>query len=352
MTTAAQDSPEEAEAKAAAQWPALDVGRSAGPTPWSNWVVPGLLMAGGYPSSLHDGENGRVLLTLLRCGVGCFCCLQQEVSLDVPEGAWRAGRAPRPYLQDARRLLAQHRDELGLPQPRVDWVHLPIVDGHVTADALVSRLADDLIARLARRQVVYIHCWGGHGRTGTVVAVMLARMYGLSPPAALRYTQALHDARQIPQGCRSPSTPAQRAQVRRLLAPAPGSRLPRQAAPAASARYAAREAAVVSAQRMQDAAARRQAYLAEKRSSAGAMRSIRHRQDPLQRAAVAAAAQRRALTPTPEVGRSPFAGVPLRHLTAGARLAKGSLEPATRLPPLHGRQATLGAGRPLLQTTS
>jgi hypothetical protein len=35
---------------------------------------------------------------------------------------------------------------------------------------------------------------------------------------ALRYTQAFHDSRVYPQGVRSPQTPVQRAQVRRLLA--------------------------------------------------------------------------------------------------------------------------------------
>ena len=36
---------------------------------------------------------------------------------------------------------------------------------------------------------LYIHCWGGHGRTGTLVATMLARLYSLSCSSALRYTQ-------------------------------------------------------------------------------------------------------------------------------------------------------------------
>jgi hypothetical protein len=30
-----------------------------------------------------------------------------------------------------------------------------------------------------RGEKMYIHCWGGHGRTGTLVATMLGRLYGL-----------------------------------------------------------------------------------------------------------------------------------------------------------------------------
>ncbi len=67
--------------------------------------------------------------------------------------------------------------------------------------------------RILRGERLYIHCWGGHGRTGTLVAVLLGRLYGLPYTNALRYTQAFHDARVYPQGVRSPQTPVQRAQV-------------------------------------------------------------------------------------------------------------------------------------------
>jgi hypothetical protein len=35
----------------------------------------------------------------------------------------------------------------------------------------------------------FVCCRGGHGRTGTLVAVMLGRLYGLNSSAALRLTQ-------------------------------------------------------------------------------------------------------------------------------------------------------------------
>lgn len=49
--------------------------------------------------------------------------------------------------------------------------------------------------------------------TGTLVATMLSRLYGLSYTLALRHTQAYHDSRVYPQGVRSPQTAVQRAQV-------------------------------------------------------------------------------------------------------------------------------------------
>lgn len=65
--------------------------------------------------------------------------------------------------------------------------------------------------------VVFAPCRGGHGRTGTLVAVMLGRLYDLPASGALRLTQAYHDSRVYPQGVRSPQTTVQRAQVRQLL---------------------------------------------------------------------------------------------------------------------------------------
>ena len=81
-----------------------------------------------------------------------------------------------------------------------------------------------------------MHCWGGHGRTGTIIAVMLGRMYDVTTAQALARTQQLHDVRGDPQNVGSPSTPVQVAQVRRLLARAENEKqTPPSAAAAATA---------------------------------------------------------------------------------------------------------------------
>ena len=111
--------------------------------------------------------------------------------------------------------MAAHKRHI--PNPKVDFVHLPIVDGSVTSDAVLDRFVDDLIRRVRAGKRLYIHCWGGHGRTGTVVAIMLGRMYDVTTSQALERTQLLHDLRDEPQDVGSPSTEVQVAQVRRLL---------------------------------------------------------------------------------------------------------------------------------------
>ena len=44
-------------------------------------------------------------------------------------------------------------------------------------------------------EVLYVHCWGGHGRAGTVAACLMAILDGLDPREALANTQKYHDTR-------------------------------------------------------------------------------------------------------------------------------------------------------------
>eukprot|EP00798_Chlamydomonas_sp_ICE-L_P017835 gene17835-24219_t len=191
--------------------PKLPAKEMSGPTSWS-LVMKGRVMAGAYPASLDDAETDRILTMLLELGINTFVCIQAE-------SAWRSQQGLRPYIRDAQKLLSKAHETRNprIRQTKIDFLHLPVIDGSVTTDSAMNRLAEDCIARVYNGENLYIHCWGGHGRTGTLVSVMLGRMYDLPYTAAIRYCQAFHDSRLYPQGVRSPQTPVQRAQVRRLL---------------------------------------------------------------------------------------------------------------------------------------
>ena len=89
----------------------------------------------------------------------------------------------------------------------------PIVDNDVpTVDEMQATL-DTIDGALAAGETVYVHCWGGIGRTGTVIACWLVR-HGSSAAAAIELI------RQRPSGGRprtsvrdplAPQTSAQRA---------------------------------------------------------------------------------------------------------------------------------------------
>lgn len=82
--------------------------------------------------------------------------------------------------------------------------------------------AHQLEYRFHAGEVILVACWGGHGRTGTVIACLLARLHGLTgregAKLALELTRAMHMCRVRKNRARSPSSPAQFAQVKRLVA--------------------------------------------------------------------------------------------------------------------------------------
>ena len=123
--------------------------------------VQGRVLIGAFPGLLDDKLNDRNLRLLLRCGVDTFVCLQAEVDRHVPERIWRKGdrdRGLRPYILDVERLSPK----------QVLWRHMPIDDCDVAEDEVVGALVDTLMQDLRDGRVMYVHCWGGHGRAGTV----------------------------------------------------------------------------------------------------------------------------------------------------------------------------------------
>jgi len=189
-----------------------------GPTRESNWVILDRLMVGAYPSSFDDAENEQILRGILECGITTFVCLQLEYQHGVPECQWRAGISLRPYIEDAMEICEKERGRGVIVEPeQLKFLHHGIVDCGTTTDLTVLELALDVCYRLLADEVIYLHCWGGHGRTGTVVAVALGLMYDLPSQEALRRTQLYHDLRVCSLNVPSPQTPQQRRQVERIL---------------------------------------------------------------------------------------------------------------------------------------
>ena len=81
----------------------------------------------------------------------------------------------------------------------------------------LAALLEDLAARLARGERLYVHCWGGRGRAGTVGACLLAGMYGVGASEALERVDRAFSTRQDGAN-RSPETPEQQQFVRDFIA--------------------------------------------------------------------------------------------------------------------------------------
>jgi hypothetical protein len=80
-------------------------------------------------------------------------------------------------------------------------ISFPIVDRHVPKDwaafaLLIIRLSD-IIKSLKQKESLYLHCKGGHGRSGVVVASLFCYMFGMSPENALEQTTKSHSKRSV-----------------------------------------------------------------------------------------------------------------------------------------------------------
>lgn len=144
-----------------------------GPTKRSNWIICGHLMAGDR-SSL-DKEDG--LKAIMGAGVSTIVNLQTK-----PEN-----KIAVPYDKRAVAIRAKTR-----------FREQPIPDQCVADDAQIAALLEDLLEMLNNGEVLYVHCRGGHGRTGTICALLLGHLYGLSANEAMARMQRYHDVREQP----------------------------------------------------------------------------------------------------------------------------------------------------------
>jgi protein-tyrosine phosphatase len=159
------------------------------PTPihGSYWLVDGQLLAGGYPCSFNPEETRRRLEDMLDAGIRSFIDLTFE-----DEG-----------LELYESVLQQLAEE---KQIDVAYRRFSIKDHDVPTTALMHDVLRTIRDEIAAQRVVYFHCWGGVGRTGTVAGCWLIEE-GYSCDAALK---RITELRQTP----SPETEEQVVFVR------------------------------------------------------------------------------------------------------------------------------------------
>jgi predicted NAD-dependent protein-ADP-ribosyltransferase YbiA (DUF1768 family) len=110
---------------------------------------------------------------------------------------------------------------------RYNYIHFPIVDRRVPRNwgdfaKFIIRVSD-IIYNLADGDMVYIHCRGGHGRSGVVVACLLMYMFNLSTEEALAQTTMYHSNRSVMRDkwrhIGSPQTKSQKNFVHKFFEP-------------------------------------------------------------------------------------------------------------------------------------
>lgn len=176
------------------------------PLPNSYWVNDHLL-AGEYPADFDDRTSRARLGRLLDAGIRVFIDLTEEFELP-------------PY--DA--VLLEEAAARGLT---VDYVRMSIRDARVTTLRHMREILGNIARHAEANRPTYVHCWGGIGRTGTVIGCHLVDQghsgdEALAEVARLFATMSKEKLSNHPGG--SPETDAQRAMVREWSGAAGGNR--------------------------------------------------------------------------------------------------------------------------------
>jgi ribA/ribD-fused uncharacterized protein len=84
---------------------------------------------------------------------------------------------------------------------KYNYIHYPIVDRKAPTNwqefAKFILTISNIIKNLSEKELLYLHCKGGHGRSGVVVACILCYMFNLTPEVALDSTTKYHSNRSI-----------------------------------------------------------------------------------------------------------------------------------------------------------
>lgn len=172
------------------------------PIPNSYWVAPGRFAAGEYPGVIERCEAAVKLKTLLRVGIDHFIDLTRPGELC-------------SYAEIAKEEARRLRLTAG-------YERHPIADMSVPSrPEQMASILDAIDAALDDGKAVYAHCWGGVGRTGTVVGCWLVR-HGRTGDEALdqikEWWKGMSTSKVMAHPS-SPETPEQREYVRNWTEP-------------------------------------------------------------------------------------------------------------------------------------
>lgn len=162
--------------------------------PGAYWVLPGQLLAGPYPCAADLPAAEQRVANLLACGVTYVVDLTEPGEYNL-----------RPYWP----ILRQKAEAAGT---RVERWNSPIPDMSTPSVVQMREILKRIDAALVSGHRVYVHCFGGVGRTGTVIGCHLVER-GMQGNEALVEIERLRLG--LPNAnCASPETDAQRRMVR------------------------------------------------------------------------------------------------------------------------------------------
>jgi hypothetical protein len=164
-----------------------------GPTIESNWVIKPNLLVGAYPNVPRNiAETNKIQENILNEGITTFISLNAEYGKNSGHPAYAIDTEDDLSLYGTKGIKKIAK-ELSKDEPKFELFE--IVDMNVATDDNLLKFCENLKQKLCNDEKLYIHCTGGHGRTGTVVCILLYMLYNIEPNDAFNYIQYAHDQR-------------------------------------------------------------------------------------------------------------------------------------------------------------
>lgn len=168
------------------------------PAPNSYWVVPNQLAAGEYPGAKPPQHKEAVAKVTALLDAGIDHC----IDLTEPEERLSS------YVDLANKEVQHRGVTIGYERWPIPDVNVPNTPGDMAA------ILDAIDAALDGGKTVYVHCWGGVGRTGTVIGCWLVRHGSTASEALAQVAGGWQGMEKFNPEIESPETSGQREYVR------------------------------------------------------------------------------------------------------------------------------------------
>jgi hypothetical protein len=168
------------------------------PIPSSYWLEPGRILCGEYPRDFDDLEDEEGMSAILGAGVRTFVDLTEEGEL-------------KPY----ETIALNTAKELGIEPAELEFHRHSIRDASIPhGNDEMRTIVETILSAIRQEKPVYLHCWGGRGRTGTVAGCVLRELHRIDGEKALRLLGERWQACAKSAHSDSPETEEQRGFVR------------------------------------------------------------------------------------------------------------------------------------------
>jgi hypothetical protein len=138
---------------------------------------------------------------LVVAGVDTFVCLQRQYK----------EHGCNDYQLILRKLSRQNRGSF--PPRELRFLHCPMPDLGVASDECLRALVAELQRELSIGHGLYVHCFGGHGRTGTVIVNLIMATEGVDFATAMAKLKQCHQGRRSKRGRQCCSCPLSKGKL-------------------------------------------------------------------------------------------------------------------------------------------